>query len=322
MYRLLIIWMEERSENGHKWSKKDIGEINVILSGFNKQKPKEIHRAVRSLKDVKFWKATEFRSFLLYYGIVALRNHLPVDMYQHFLRLSCAARICYSDAHKTYIEIAKDWFETYIEEYINIYGSHSIGSNLHNLTHVVDDVQRFGCLMDTSTYPFENMLQFLKSRVKQNNLALEQITRRLVELSLDHEQLYATSSSKISSFPNLRFPFKLNGTLVFKEIQIDSSNTISAMRQSNSWFLTTCNEIVLMKYAFSQENKIIICGAPIKNKDNYFTFPASSKFFHIYKSDGEISDIIPFNLQKIKSKMVCLMDKFDFVFMPLLHTLK
>lgn len=314
--------MEERSEYSHKWSKKDIGEINVILSSFNKQKPKEIHRAVRGLRDVKFWKATEFRSFLLYFGIVALRNHLPNDIYQHFLRLTCAARICYSEAHKLYIGIAKDWFDTYIEEYMNIYGSHSIGSNLHNLTHVVDDVQRFGCLMDTSTYPFENRLQFLKSRVKQNNLALEQITRRLVELSLDYEQLYATRSSKSSVFPKLLFPFKLNGTLVYKEIQIDVGNTISTMKQSNSWFLTSCNEVVLMKYVVSQEEKILIYGAPIKKKDNYFTFPASSKFFHIYKSDGETSDVVPFDLQKIKSKMICLMDKLDFVFMPLLHTLK
>lgn len=140
--------------------------------------------------------------------MVALKKLLPSNIYRHFIRLSCAARICYTDAYGKYLEIAKDWFNLYLEEYMNIYGSHTIGSNLHNLSHVYDDVKNFGSLMDTSTYPFENYLQFLKSRVKQPNLTLEQITRRIVELSLDYNLLHTNKSSKPLNFPNLRLPYK------------------------------------------------------------------------------------------------------------------
>lgn len=294
-----------------------------MLKEFNKQKPKEIHRSVRGLKDIKFWKATEFRSFLLYFGIVALKDFLPYHVYKHFIRLSCAARICYTDAYKMYLEIAKDWFDKYIEEYINIYGSHSIGSNLHNLSHVYDDVRRFGCLMDTSTYPFENRLQFLKSRVKQPNLALEQITRRLVELSLDYNQLYTTNSFKNTTFPHFRLPYKLNGITVYKELQIHDGFTISTVKKSNSWFLTTCDEIVSLKYiSISIENEIMIYGTPIKMKDNFFDSPISSQFLHIYQSNGETNEVKMFDLHAVKSKMICLSYKLEFVFMPLLHTLK
>lgn len=111
--------MEGKYEYDRKWSKRDIDEMNVVLRGFTSQKPKEIHRAVRGLKDVKFWKGTEFRSFLLYYGIVALKDRLPEDVYKHFLRLSCATRICYTDAYRIYLEIADGWFKKYIEEYID-----------------------------------------------------------------------------------------------------------------------------------------------------------------------------------------------------------
>lgn len=315
--------MKGHIEYDRKWSKEDISNINCVLIGFNKHKPKEIHRAVRGLKDIHFWKGTEFRSFLLYYGIVALKKFLPEDVYRHFLMLNCAARICYTDAYKIYLHIAKDWFNQYVEEYINIYGSGSIGSNLHNLNHVCDEVERYGCLMSISTYPFENKLQFLKSKVKQPNLVLQQITRRLVELSLDYEQLYtAVNSSKNSNFPQLQFAYKLDNTSVYKALQIDSECTISSVKKSNSWFLTTCREIVSMKYALAHENEILIYGTPIIKKDNFFTYPVSSKYLDIYKSDGETGPVKVYNLQTIKSKMIYLPDESDFVFMPLLHTLK
>lgn len=238
--------MEGGTECGMKWSEKDIGQLNAILSGFNKYKSKEIHRSVRGLKDVKFWKATEFRSFLLYFGIVALKSLLPSNIYQHSIRLSCAAKICYTNAYGRYLEIAKDWFNIYLEEYMSIYGDHTIGSNLHNLSHVYEDVKKFGSLMDTSTYSFENYLQFLKSRVKQPNLTLEQITRRLVELSLDYNQLNSKISSKALNLTQLRIPYKLIGNLAYKELKIGSDCTISGKKNADSWFLTTSDEIVMM----------------------------------------------------------------------------
>lgn len=118
--RLLLTWMEGKFEYSRKWSKKNIVDSDVVMKNCRHQKPKEIHRAVRGLKDVKFWKGTEFRSFLLYFGIVALKNRLPDDVYKHFLLLSCAVRICYTDAYRNYLHIAKDWFNRYVEEYINI----------------------------------------------------------------------------------------------------------------------------------------------------------------------------------------------------------
>lgn len=118
-----------------------------------------IHRAVRGFKDLKFWKAIEFRAFLLYFGMVVLKKYLPPEEYFHFMLLSCAVRVCYTNAYKPYVGIVKKWFDKFILDYGKIYGHHSIGSNVHNLNHVVEDVQEFGCLMDASTYPFENRLK-------------------------------------------------------------------------------------------------------------------------------------------------------------------
>lgn len=315
-----MIWSEGAYEYNAKWSKKDVEKVNVSLERLNCQKPKDIHRAIRGLNNLKFWKGTEFRAMLLYYGLVVLKENLPNDVYLHYVKLTCAVRICYTDAYKSYRPIAKMWFDEYIEEYINIYGIHSIGSNIHNLCHIFFDIEKFGSLLDISTYPFENRLQFLKSRLKQPRLPLQQITRRLVELSLDYDQLY-TRMNEQATFPKLRLSYKLDNTLVYKEIQINSKFTISTVRKADSWFLTNKNDIVMMKYALERGNEILIYGVSVCCKEDFFIQPVSSSRLKIFESSGDTTDIRSFEYHTVKAKMICLSSGMKFVFMPLLHTL-
>ena len=55
--------------------------------------PKDFSRRPRSLKYVKYWKATECHQFLLYHGAVILKNGLNDEMYQNYLKLHVACRI-------------------------------------------------------------------------------------------------------------------------------------------------------------------------------------------------------------------------------------
>lgn len=217
--------------------------MNWLLRNMNNDKPREIHRAIRSLDDLSYWKGTELRSFLLYFGVVVLKDYLPSDVYRHFLDLVCATTICYD----IYWHIAKTYFERYVERFGDIYGIHGIGSNVHLLTHVYDDVKLFGNLNSISAYPFESRLNFLKLRLKQPKLPLEQITRRVIELSLDYDQLY-TQNFETDIFPKLKYSDTLNGTNIYKEIAIDSGCTFSTNRCADSWILTIYTEIVQMKY--------------------------------------------------------------------------
>lgn len=319
--RLLKMWISGDVGYKRKISKRDIIQINLLLRNMNKEKPREIHRSIRSFNDLSYWKGTEFRSFLLYFGIVVLKDYLPDDVYRHFLILLCATTICYTDAHERYLHIAKSYFERYVKGYGEIYGIHSIGSNVHLLTHVYDDVILFGNLNSISAYPFESRLHFLKLRLKQPHLPLEQITRRIIELSLDYDQLYSRNFEN-EVFPQLKRPDILDGTQIFKEIIIDSGCTFSSIRNADSWILTFSLEIVQMNYVISTENDILIYGTMISNREKFFKHPTSSKYFYIFKSNGEIGPAISFKIKDIKSKMIRLTYNEDFIFMPLLHTLK
>lgn len=253
-----------------------------------------------------------------------LKKHLLEDEYYNFSRLYCATRICYSDVYKPYIDIAQKWFDDYIEGCVNLYGEYSISSNVHNLTHVVNDVKDNGSFQDISTYPFENILQFLKSRIKQKKLPLQQITRRLAELSPDYNRFDMQVSDSNSNFPQAKYPYFLDGRQVFREGIIDDNFTLSTKKIADSWFLTHCGDIVLLKYVTMNDCKrIVFHGTVLKTKTNFFHYPISSKHLDIYESDEEMnSDILEFNLKAIKAKMICLPIDHTSVFIPLLHTLK
>lgn len=62
---------------------------NISQSLFNLRKlvPSEFARLPRSLDDLKYWKATEFREILLYTGVIVLKSNLKKEFYGHFLLL-------------------------------------------------------------------------------------------------------------------------------------------------------------------------------------------------------------------------------------------
>lgn len=171
-----------------KWRATKISEVSDILISCNETLPTEIHRAVRRLDCVRFWKGLEFRTFLLYIGIVVLKDNLLDAAYEHFLLLFCAVTLCSSNEYIQYLNIAERLFLDYIQGYIRIYGKDSIGSNVHNLCHVVDDVRKFGPLPTISAYAFENHLGYIKRLLRNGNRPLSQIAKRLTELSLSWKE--------------------------------------------------------------------------------------------------------------------------------------
>ncbi|XP_062504701.1 uncharacterized protein LOC134181439 [Corticium candelabrum] len=70
--------------------------------------PKHITTVPRSVTEWSNWKANEFRTFLIHYGLPVLRGTLPLDNYIHFTLLVAAirrrsqAKICVSDVETAY----------------------------------------------------------------------------------------------------------------------------------------------------------------------------------------------------------------------------
>lgn len=328
MKKCLIGWRDGNLGSYRtKWSSLTISRVTTFL--LQCKMPVEIHRAVRGLDCLSFWKGLEYRTFLYYIGIVVLKPHLPEDAYKHFLLLFCSITICSSENYSTWLDLAHEMLLCYVEHYADIYGEDYITSNVHNLTHLVDDVKRFGILSTFNAYPFENKLFLIKNLLRTGKNPLAQVAKRISELSQ-----VETKSSKIKSFPILKQQknikdFCLNNLVIFNESaeiysNIELNDFLLKADVANKWFLTKENEVVEMQFAIRQDGNISIYGNKcIKNLEPYFESPLLSTFFDIYVAEaGQLNSSKLYCISSIKCKLVAIYETNEkIVFIPLLHTL-
>lgn len=329
MKRCLLRWIDGTKSYKNKFSADTVIDVNSVLLQLNNQMPTEIHRAVRDLSTVHFWKGTEFRTFLLYLGVIVLKDAVPVNEYRHFMLLSLAVKICSSDAYKNIVHtttLVENMISDYIEKYIDIYGEHTISSNVHNLCHMIEDVRRFGNLNTISTYPFENILHVIKMKLRSMKNPLQQISRRIGEISslMNFEATFNSNmtSSMHINYPELKFPIQ-NDKTKFKTI-LFKDYRLSSLKFGDKWFLDKNNRIVEFIYATKRNNEILLHGYEVANKSNVFTKPFSSSKLDIYEAvhdeSEECVEIIS-KIEDLKCKMVCCSFSSGFIFQPLLHTL-
>lgn len=325
MRKCLYGWINGSYNFRTKWSASQIASLSSMLEDCNSRKPREIHRSIRNIKSVKFWKGTEYRTFLLYLGPVVLKDLLCIEAYHNFLTLFSAVTIVSCKSYLKYIQIADCLFKDYIGQFISIYGIDAISSNVHNVAHVINDVKKFGNLSEISTYPFENYLGQLKSLVRTGNRPLSQIAKRVSEFSVFNTISNTEVETKKCS------PFVRNEKCgeqhqlqkchrIFDTVCI-SKDFILCNNFKDGWFLTKRNNIVSMINATYFEGNIFIYGSEIKTKWDFFEFPIKSSYLNIYKSNGKTIRPKLYSLNDIKCKLFSLKYNNEFVFLPLIHTL-
>ena len=181
MRRLLFMWVKNMP---HKLSRHTISKLDSDYVSLKHWVPCDFSRKPRSLKQLKNFKATEFRLFLLYLGPVLLKKVLPDKQYRHFLLLACGIRILCSneDVYSSLsIQFANKLLRKFVEKYNIAYPDSSVVYNIHSLIHLSADVERMGGLEVFSAFPFETYLNVLKNKVRSGNRALVQICKRLFE---------------------------------------------------------------------------------------------------------------------------------------------
>lgn len=305
-----------------EWSEAEQRQINHLLVQFNRELPSEIHRAIRSFEYIKRWKGTEFRTFILYVGIVVLKDFVSAELYDHFLQLHCAVSICHSNTYKKYLLIAKQLFDEYIEKHIDIFGIDEIVSNIHNLSHVVDDVNRFGNLNEFSAYEFENTLGKMKNSLKRCDKPLEQISRRITESFLIDKQHWLENENTFH--PSVKYMFQIPtdpNVNRYRQIMFKPNVVLSSRKFGDKFFLTHDNEMVELDHVIRHNNSFRIFGFSLKNKGDFYSQPCSSRYLNTFVSDLERENGKCYQLKSIKCKLICLSYKTDHVLMLLQHSL-
>ncbi len=145
--------------------------------------PREFQLKGRSLNELEFWKAVEFRSFLLYSGPVVLKEILEDNKYKHFLLLHVAIRILCSPCLTTQqIDYADSCLKCFVDMFKKIYGDYHLSYNVHNLLHLANECKLHGPLDSFSAFPFESYLGQLKKMLRGTRRPLSQLKKRLSEI--------------------------------------------------------------------------------------------------------------------------------------------
>lgn len=156
MKLLLKLWFGSGHSNETYCIANRISEVDNRLAEI--KPPNNISRCPRSIENhSKYWKASELRSFLLFYGAVVLNGILPDAWYEHFMLLSEAIfLLSMEQITNAQLVHAENLIEHFCVTFAELYGIRYQTANLHYLLHIPQDVRNLGPLWTHSCFPFEN----------------------------------------------------------------------------------------------------------------------------------------------------------------------
>jgi hypothetical protein len=177
---------------------RSVKELNLKIVSMINYIPKEFHRKPRSLNEIDNFKATEFRMLLLYTGIPALNDVLPVSKYKHFLLLQCAAYVLLSESadNREWNDFAKCLLRKFVSNVPKLYCQEFLIYNVHNLLHIHEDALNFGNLNKVDCFPFEDFIQKLKKVVRGKKHFVQQVVRRAHEVNAITENFGINSETR------------------------------------------------------------------------------------------------------------------------------
>ncbi|CAD6241492.1 GSCOCG00009289001-RA-CDS [Cotesia congregata] len=171
--------------------------LNTRLSSF--KHPTCITRSPPTLTDRKMWKATEWRSWLLFYSLICFKGILPQKYFDHLAILVEAIHILLSDKiNYDELDMVDSMIIRYAVTYQEYFGKHAMTYNIHLLLHMVKSVLKLGPLSYHNTFIFENENQFLMKLPNNTKNITIQIARRY---------LFQKALSPLKSKINISGPF-------------------------------------------------------------------------------------------------------------------
>ena len=320
MRKLLSLWLKRPLPTRIGSQCKE--QISAQLEEFANYMPCEFNRKPRSLNDVDRYKATEFRAFLLYTGPVCLQKYIDENVYKNFLLLSVSTFLLSVPRDPETVEMAHKYLIAFVNHFKDLYGSRNVVYNVHNLSHLTDDVNRHGSVDKFSAFPFENYLGYLKNLLRKPNCLLIQIVNRIYEMKAYEPE------EKISEYPIAKGVHR-NGPISsdlscvqFKVLYL--KNFCIKVNPANRGIMVNSKVgkvVNIVKYEGDPE--IYVLYHVYKVYEDLYTYPVQSSSLGIYIVSKESKSIRTCSYRDIECKCILfpLQSRLSkFASFPLLHT--
>ena len=272
-------------------------------------------RKPRSLEYLRLFKATEFRSFLLYTGCVIMRDICPTEVYNHFLLLHASIFILSDNVLCTEMNTAANQLlRCFVTQCQSIYGNSFLSYNVHALIHLSVDSLKFGPLDVFSAWKYENPLKSIKSMLRGRHLPLEQIERRLSENSQSLSFPKRDSIEfKMEHFegPDRNLKGAKYKRAFVKVVLFACNSRDSCFMDFQDQYFRIYNIIVCRK------NNITFVCKKYERVDNFYVTPVESKKLGIAKISELSDDLYPVSYRNVYRKCMILPCENCFTAFPL-----
>lgn len=294
MKKLLEYWFSVSSR--FKVAQREKAELTRRLEQIKNQIPQEFARKIRAINNWAKYKATECKFFALYIGPIVLKRIIPNDQYQHFLSFQYASRVLWSErTARNTVHLSRRLLENFFLQCKQIYGQTSASINMHNLNHVVDDVEfTHLSLSYINAFAYKNYLGIIKRKLRSPYRLLAQICRR------NHEATNLNTKAKL--IPEIEI--QRGPGHVIKKIRY-KGNYFTAKRPDNTILLDN-NLIMEIQRIYQEGNNIVMQGpqwtprSPIYANDSI-----NSVNQNMFELNNEPSpEDFRWNLNRVKNKLV------------------
>lgn len=156
---------------------KDRATLNAKLLAI--KPPSYITRKPRSLDQRKNFKASEFRSLLLYYLPVCLPGSVPNEYVTHIRVLSAAIyTLLKADIPYNEVDQAEEMLHQFVKQHQCLFGKEDMVMVIHLMKHLANSVRYLGPLWCHSTFPFERNNGCLLKLVNGTTDVLDQMSSK------------------------------------------------------------------------------------------------------------------------------------------------
>ncbi|XP_031328823.1 uncharacterized protein LOC116159879 isoform X1 [Photinus pyralis] len=318
MRKLLLLWCCGKPSTKLAFQK--ISDISSLLKQCSPNVPLEFNRKPRGLNEIRRWKATEFRQFLLYTGPIVLQSNINRDRYINFLSLHIAVIILSHPQHTTKIEYASELLKYFVKTFKILYGPENMSHNVHNLLHITDDVKYHGVLDNFSAFPFENHLQSILKSLRKCEKPLQQIVKRHSEKQNENYN-YEKKNCPI-------YKRDQNATSLLTKLKITShsksvaySNFILTTREPDNCCRLKNGDVIIIKDIVLNQNEFKFLGNKYLSLTSLYSSPCESSDLGIFaaKSTDFDTDCL-FEFENVDYKCLHFKIAHKSFVVPIIHT--
>lgn len=141
--------------------------------------PKSITRTPETFKRIGSQKASQWRSFIVFYCVVCLKGLLKEEYLNHLALLSTAMHILLQKSITvSEVQEAHDLLNCYQLRYQEYFGAENMVYNVHLLSHLCKGVLRFGPIWGHNAFPFEGQNRYILQMCTSPFNVVKQVSKR------------------------------------------------------------------------------------------------------------------------------------------------